>query len=83
VVRGATRWRKVGEGPTRPTGSGRSAPARSRPARAGGARGRTVSVETGEGRVADGWPPCYSVGWHGRELAADAWTPQHSTRGDS
>jgi hypothetical protein len=27
------------------------------------------------GRVTDGWPLCYSAGWHGREPFTDVWAP--------
>jgi hypothetical protein len=47
VPRNGVRW---GRAPARPTGGGRSTPARQRCARAGDARGRAVAAETGEGR---------------------------------
>jgi hypothetical protein len=41
---------------------------------------RSVPRQGREGGT-DGWPPCYSAGWHGREPTADVWAPQHSTGG--
>jgi hypothetical protein len=48
VERGAMRWCEVGEGPS-PTGNGWPAPARPWRAQVGGACGRMVGAETGEG----------------------------------
>jgi hypothetical protein len=74
---------RQGRTPARPAGDGQPAPARLRRAGEGGAHGGMIGVETGDGGVADGWPPHYSAGQCGREPATDAWAPQHSTGGGS